>query len=456
MIDALVTMTMEELEQHEAVIRTGLATFFQVGLALHAIQEQHGYRLRGYPTFDEYMEKQWHRSRQHGYQLIDQAQVVQVLSGGTEGECQTVFDISGRAALELARLKVAPGDDDEDRRVKKLDVAAVQQAFRVAVAFHGDRPTAAVVRQVVTVRQALGPVEDAVLLAAVTQAETRQALDAVSDQDPPVVIQQGLSVLRSEKQATDLHEVPATALRDELRRRQDDLRQRRALQADPDPAARVGVAERRDLVRVHLAQRGRLSSLVSYLNRGPWGDNTFRGNCSGYLVVDLLDWLKARSVLDPMEGSGTTREVCADLGITYAGYDLYHGAGTDVVEVELPGQYDLVFLHPPYWNIIEYGPHPADLSRLDYGAYITALTALIRKLRHHNLTTDGHLALLIADVRKSGRLYPLAATLMGQIGQDGLTAWLIKAQHHQASAGWYYSGAGFVPITHEHVLVWRR
>ena len=53
--DALVTMTIAELEQHEAVIRTGLETYLQVFLELQAIQEQHGYRLRGYATFEEYL-----------------------------------------------------------------------------------------------------------------------------------------------------------------------------------------------------------------------------------------------------------------------------------------------------------------------------------------------------------------------------------------------------------------
>jgi hypothetical protein len=52
-----------------------------------------------------------------------------------------------------------------------------------------------------------------------------------------------------------------------------------------------------------------LNSVVSYPNRGPWGDSNYRGNCSGHLVKDLILRFKCQSVFDPAEGSGTVREV---------------------------------------------------------------------------------------------------------------------------------------------------
>ena len=55
MTDALTTMTQAELDQLEAAIGTGLERYWQVFLAMQAIQEQQGYRLRGYATFEEYL-----------------------------------------------------------------------------------------------------------------------------------------------------------------------------------------------------------------------------------------------------------------------------------------------------------------------------------------------------------------------------------------------------------------
>jgi len=56
-----------------------------------------------------------------------------------------------------------------------------------------------------------------------------------------------------------------------------------------------------------------LCSVVSYPDRGPWGDSRYRGNCSGHLVKDLILRFNCRSVFDPAEGSGTVRDVVMEL-----------------------------------------------------------------------------------------------------------------------------------------------
>lgn len=48
------------------------------------------------------------------------------------------------------------------------------------------------------------------------------------------------------------------------------------------------------------------SNIVSYPDRGPWGDSKYRGNTSGWLIRDLIEFFQPKSVLDPMEGSRTT------------------------------------------------------------------------------------------------------------------------------------------------------
>jgi hypothetical protein len=80
--------------------------------------------------------------------------------------------------------------------------------------------------------------------------------------------------------------------------------------------------DRQHVIRQHLQSRAGLTSLLRYPDRGPWGQSGYKGNCPGFLVVDLMDYFKPSSVFDPMEGSGTTREVCADLNVNYEGRDL--------------------------------------------------------------------------------------------------------------------------------------
>ena len=71
-----------------------------------------------------------------------------------------------------------------------------------------------------------------------------------------------------------------------------------------------------------------MCSVVSYPNRGPWGNAQYRGNCSGWLAKDLILRFKAQSVFDPAEGSGTVRDVVDGIN-NHKGKSIhYEGRGT--------------------------------------------------------------------------------------------------------------------------------
>ena len=65
-----------------------------------------------------------------------------------------------------------------------------------------------------------------------------------------------------------------------------------------------------------------LTSLHATRRRGPHGRADYRGNCSGYLIKDLVRYFGATRVLDPMTGGGTCRDVCDELGIECYSFDL--------------------------------------------------------------------------------------------------------------------------------------
>src|SRR5262245_7808778 len=142
--------------------------------------------------------------------------------------------------------------------------------------------------------------------------------------------------------------------------------------ADRETIASQPMRDQRTLAD-YLRRRTPLTSVVSYPDRGPWGDNRYPGNCSGYLLIDLCATYRPRRVLDPMEGGGTSREVCADMGIEYAGYDLR--TGTDSLSDDIGSGYDLIFWHPPYHDMKLYTEDPRDLSR---SGSMAAFLALVR------------------------------------------------------------------------------
>ncbi len=192
------------------------------------------------------------------------------------------------------------------------------------------------------------------------------------------------------------------------------------------------------------------NSIVSYPSRGPWGDPKFRGNTSGHLVKDLIEFYKPASVLDAMKGSDTTGDVCRELGISYDGFDL--SEGFDLLSSALPPKkYDLIFFHPPYWDIIVYSNNPKDLSSIhEFDGFMQKLFQAIKRLGEY-LSEHGVLVVLIGDVRKKGEYYPLGAYIQ-VFHRKELKAKLIKIQHHCQSSQKHYS-VKFIPLMHEEVLV---
>jgi hypothetical protein len=202
----------------------------------------------------------------------------------------------------------------------------------------------------------------------------------------------------------------------------------------------------------YLHRRQPLTSVVSYPDRGPWGDNRYPGNCSGYLLIDLCATYQPRHVLDPMEGGGTSREVCADMGIAYSGFDLRHG--TDSLTDDIGSGFDLIFWHPPYHDMKRYTHDPRDLS---HAGSLAAFLALLRTgywRFFELLNTGGRLAILIGDLRRQGRYMPLTAEV-ARLDQAHLESIIVKIQHNVSSNRTAYGGT-FVPILHETLTVYRK
>lgn len=205
-----------------------------------------------------------------------------------------------------------------------------------------------------------------------------------------------------------------------------------------------------------------MTSLVSYPKRNNrWGDPRFRGNCDGTLFRDLVLRYTPRSIADPMAGSGTTQDVVADLNretndsIEYWCGDL--SGGFNLLTMNLPGKFDLVWVHPPQWNIVRYSDGAeGDLSCIDdFDQFCSALVHCLRRCAAA-LNPGGHLAVLVADIRRKGRYYSILRELLNAdeaLGQ--LRSIIIKAQH-RTSSSWKRYKMEDPPIQHEYCVVIKR
>lgn len=204
------------------------------------------------------------------------------------------------------------------------------------------------------------------------------------------------------------------------------------------------------------------TSIVSYPDRvAAWGDARYRGNCDGRLFLNLVLRYRPRRVADPMLGSGTTRDVVKWLNqhsserVEYWGGDLRKGF--NLWTSDLPGTFDLVWVHPPYFNIIRYSDKGEDLSNIDdYGEFRQALRVCLQRC-FAALAPGGRLAVLIGDVRRNGAYIPIVRDVLnweGELGQ--LRAVIIKAQHNCRSDGVQYARMEDPRIQHEYCVLFKR
>jgi len=195
------------------------------------------------------------------------------------------------------------------------------------------------------------------------------------------------------------------------------------------------------------------SSILSYPQRGTWGQSSYRGNCSGHVQKFLIEKFKPSYFVDPAEGGGTSRDVCQQMGVKYTGLDLKGGFNLlrNSLKERLQGQPDFIFFHPPYGEMIQYSGHPDDLSRCGNGdEFINRLEIALMNI-YDPLKAGGHYGVLIGDMRRNGEYFSWQADII-QMGIGRLKNALIKTQHNCTSDTFQYSGS-FIPIAHEYLLI---
>lgn len=118
----------------EQVIETGKQTFLRVGQALLEIRDSRLYRDT-HGTFEAYCAERWEISRPRAYQMIDAAGVAKAVAP-VSTDVDTPVIRSEAVARELAPV------------LRQNGAETARQVWQDAVTEHGDKPTAAQVREI--------------------------------------------------------------------------------------------------------------------------------------------------------------------------------------------------------------------------------------------------------------------------------------------------------------------
>ena len=213
-------------------------------------------------------------------------------------------------------------------------------------------------------------------------------------------------------------------------------------------------------------------SILSFPERGPWGDNKYRGNCSGWVHAFLIWKYHVIKLAELFAGSGTGYDVCRDMNVEYVGADLnptpvrqgilQTNAVTDEVPEEFLGA-DMVFMHPPYGAEIRipyagsmYADPTKELSKSDLGQmpwdlFMKELNNIVMKY-YSAMEPGARMSIHMGDVRRNG----LHSMLADIVKPGSLEQIIIKEQHNCMSEGSSYSSRNFVPLVHEYILVLKK
>lgn len=138
-LDGMALDTREELSEEqefllrkcENIIRIGLSTFVEVGLALKEIQDQRLYR-RTDKTFEDYLQRSMGLSRPYAYNLIESAKLMREL----------------RTSAEVDKASL-PKNEAQARELIRIEPARRVEVWKKVVDLAGDKPfTAKLIREV--------------------------------------------------------------------------------------------------------------------------------------------------------------------------------------------------------------------------------------------------------------------------------------------------------------------
>ena len=214
------------------------------------------------------------------------------------------------------------------------------------------------------------------------------------------------------------------------------------------------------------------SSVLSFPDRGPWGDKKYRGNCSGWIQAFLIWKYKVEKMAELFSGSGTGYDICKDMGISYVGADLNPNPvrpgilNVNAVTDEVPDQFrdaDMIFMHPPYGEEIRIPyagsmwPDPtkelskSDLGQMPWDQFMKTLNAIVMKY-YAAMESGGRMGILMGDVRRNG----LKSMVCDIVKPGSLEQLIIKRQFNTMSEGRTYQSRNFVPLVHEYIMILKK
>ncbi len=228
------------------------------------------------------------------------------------------------------------------------------------------------------------------------------------------------------------------------------------------------------------------TTIWAFPDRGSWATHSgkYRGNWSPYVPRNLIlryskpgDW-----ILDQFLGSGTTLVEAKLLNRNAVGVDINpqsvllsernlqfpsnsaskifvkNGSASELSFIK-DSKMDFICMHPPYANIIRYSKDiSGDISLLTVEEFLVEMKKVA--IESFRVLKKGKMcAVMIGDIRKYGKVVPLAFQVMQCFLEIGFQSKeiIIKEQHNCKSTDyWEKQNNNFLMLAHEYIFVFQK
>lgn len=177
------------------------------------------------------------------------------------------------------------------------------------------------------------------------------------------------------------------------------------------------------------------------------GDKDFHGNCAPQVVEQCI-WRFTEErdlVLDPMAGSGTTIDVCRKYNRRCIAYDIkppvdrHDIIQNDSRKIPLKSEsIDMIFIHPPYWDLIQYSKKEENLPDLSRATsleeYLHMLKEILKEC-YRVLKPGRFMCVLLGDLVRKGKFIPLCRKALNLAEEIGFIdyGYAVKIAHGEVS-----------------------
>lgn len=213
------------------------------------------------------------------------------------------------------------------------------------------------------------------------------------------------------------------------------------------------------------------NTVLSFENRGPWGNSNYKGNCSGWVVAYFIKKYGVKALAEIFSGGGTGYDVCKDMGVEFVGIDLNPKPVRDKIismdildeSIDLPDGFynaDMLFLHPPYPSIhdIKYAGNmwkdtsnyaQKDIQNMSWSDGMKAVNKSIMR-GYAAMQPGAYEVVLVGEIRSKGQYRSMYRNLAipGILHQT-----YIKMQHNTSSQNRTYGNSDFALTGHEMIAV---